>query len=288
MSDTPIVVGTDGSAFAQAAVDVAASEAALRSCPLKLVFAFAPRYSRYDIKGSGVAQPILDECARVLETEKARVQEWHPELEVETRFLQAQPAEVLVEESKNAELVVVGARGLGAIRRFFVGSVSRAVAQDAACPVLIVRKGADNESGPVVVGLAPDSGAGAVLDHAFRLAELRKVKLQAIHARQHAGANVYDIELEAFREAVTQRMAAVDKDLKDLYRKTAAKHPKTEASFRSSSAHAIDALLDAAEGASLLVIGRCSDGRRNRQVLGSVAEGILSEAPRVVVVPPLS
>lgn len=288
MNTMPIVVGIDGSTYADAAVNVAADEAALRGCPLHIYYALAPRYMRYDIAGTGagVAETIKNESKRILEAEKERVLERHPRLEIETFFVEEHPVDVLVEASEEAQLLVVGVRGLGAIRRFFVGSVSRAVSQESLCPVMLVRPGTENKNGPVIAGLGPDDGAADILEYAFKLAELRKAKLVAIHGRQHAGANFYDIELSAYRELVTKRMSAVDAKLKKLYNEAAAKHPDVDATFRSSPAHAIDALLNASEEASILVVGRCSSSKRNKNILGSVAEGVLSEAKRAVVVPP--
>lgn len=285
MTNMPIVVGTDGSPHAQAAVDVAAYEAAVRKAPLKLIFTFPPRYSRFDVGESGIAQPIIDGCLRVLENEKARVLERHDDLEIETAFFEQAAAEALVEASSEADLVVVGARGMGAIRRLFVGSVSRAVASDAHCPVLIVRKGADSVDGSIVVGLGPDEGASEVLDCGLQFARAHGVPLKAIHGRQHAGANVYDIEIEAYREAVTQRMAAVDEQTKQRFDEVAAAYSDVDATFEASSDHAVDALLEAGEDAALIVIGRCAKDKKNQHVLGSVAEGVLAEAARVVVVP---
>jgi nucleotide-binding universal stress UspA family protein len=64
-------------------------------------------------------------------------------VEVELDVLPGQPAEVLVEASRDAELLVVGPRGMGRLR-LLIGSVTLACLQQAHCPVVVV---GDGESG---------------------------------------------------------------------------------------------------------------------------------------------
>ena len=60
-------------------------------------------------------------------------------IEVERRVVQGTPAAILVEESRGADLLVVGSRGLGGFRQLLLGSVSQQCAHHAECPVVIVR-----------------------------------------------------------------------------------------------------------------------------------------------------
>jgi nucleotide-binding universal stress UspA family protein len=59
-------------------------------------------------------------------------------MEISGVVREGQPAEVLVAESKDAELLVVGSRGLGGFRGLLLGSVGQQCAHHAACPVVIV------------------------------------------------------------------------------------------------------------------------------------------------------
>ena len=57
-----------------------------------------------------------------------------------TRARRGDPARRLLERAAAADLLVVGSRGLGAVRRLLLGTVSEKVLQHAPCPVLIVKE----------------------------------------------------------------------------------------------------------------------------------------------------
>ena len=58
---------------------------------------------------------------------------------VETRVAYGHPAQVLIDESKDADLLVVGSHGHGAFTGMLVGSVSIHCVTNASCPVVVVR-----------------------------------------------------------------------------------------------------------------------------------------------------
>ncbi len=69
------------------------------------------------------------------------IRECSPQLEVETVLLEGWPKQAIVDQAEHwgADLILVGAHGYGVIQRFFLGSVSLAVATNARCSVQIVR-----------------------------------------------------------------------------------------------------------------------------------------------------
>lgn len=141
-----VVVGVDGSENARMAVRWAATEAGLRQMRLDLVSAWdIPIYS-YAFAGgvAGVQQGNLleeskEHADRELATAKREARAEAAGVEIETIAAQGQPADVLLEAAKGADLLVVGSRGLGGFRGLLLGSVSQQCAHHARCPIVIVR-----------------------------------------------------------------------------------------------------------------------------------------------------
>ena len=136
-----IVVGIDGSAGAQAALQFAADEASLRQTELRVVSAWhvptgvymPPTYMDLDLDAfrqttSDVAERQIVE---VLGSERATT--------VDVVIHEGSPAEVLIAESRQAELLVVGSRGHGGFAGLLLGSVSQHCVAHAHCPVVVVR-----------------------------------------------------------------------------------------------------------------------------------------------------
>ncbi|GIJ19733.1 hypothetical protein Vlu01_03570 [Micromonospora lutea] len=81
---------------------------------------------------------LAAEADRSLTESLAGLAARYPDVQVQRRLLRGSPAKVLVEESKIAQLVVVGGRGRGALSGLLLGSVSHAVLHHAHCPVAIL------------------------------------------------------------------------------------------------------------------------------------------------------
>ena len=62
-----------------------------------------------------------------------------PAAQVESKIAYGHPAQVLINESKNVNLIVVGHRGRGGFTGMLTGSITLHVVQHAACPVVVVR-----------------------------------------------------------------------------------------------------------------------------------------------------
>lgn len=136
-----VVVGVDGSEGANAALAFAAHEAALRRAKLRIVCGWgvpATVYASAFAPQTDVAALLQKGAQRACEDALAEARRLEPGLECEASATEGHPATVLVDEARDAALLVVGSRGLGGFRSLLLGSVGQQCAQHATCPVTIV------------------------------------------------------------------------------------------------------------------------------------------------------
>ncbi len=137
-----IVVGVDGSTSAKQALSFAVQEATLRDARLRAVAGWHMSTMGYEGVGFGpdIDPSIFDmSAAAALEAALDALGERANGLEIERVVRMGGPAEVLVEEARSADLLVVGSRGHGGFVGLLLGSVSHQCAMHASCPVVIVR-----------------------------------------------------------------------------------------------------------------------------------------------------
>ena len=142
-----VVVGVDHSEGAKAALRFALEEATLRQATLRVVHAWLYGYiGATGFEGAfpavgGDIKELRDAAEAALEE---TLREAIPEtdtVEIERRVVEGRAAAVLVDESRGADLLVVGSRGHGGFAGLLLGSVSQQCAHHAACPVVIVHRG---------------------------------------------------------------------------------------------------------------------------------------------------
>jgi nucleotide-binding universal stress UspA family protein len=142
-----IVVGTDGSDTAKEAVRQAAELAKALGGRILLVSAYEPvPESRLNQERGDVPTDVSwmvnprEDVQGVLDEEAERIKETGV-AEVETYAREGDPADAILDvaEEKNADLIVVGNKGMTGARRFLLGSVPNKVSHHAPCNVMIVR-----------------------------------------------------------------------------------------------------------------------------------------------------
>jgi nucleotide-binding universal stress UspA family protein len=136
-----VVVGVDGSDGSVAALRFALEEARIRGAGLKAVNAWHIPPAVYGA-GWAPASVDLDEYRKLAEAALQKSLEdvgaAASGVTVTPVLEEGQPADVLCAEAENADLLVVGSRGLGGFRGLLLGSVSQQCAHHAPCPVVVV------------------------------------------------------------------------------------------------------------------------------------------------------
>ena len=145
-----ILLATDGSAFSDLAVDGVASRSWPAGSEIKVLYVVHsaipdvpdPLLVLYPVRMQ-ILEDERNQGKTTVEQTAARLRtgKGSRSIEITTEVLEGSPKELIVEEAKRwgADLIVVGSHGRGAVGRFFLGSVSLAVAAHAPCSVEIVR-----------------------------------------------------------------------------------------------------------------------------------------------------
>jgi nucleotide-binding universal stress UspA family protein len=254
----PVVAGVDASAASLAVIRWAACEAAYRDTTLRLLHAclFEGAPTRVD------DEPELEHVRRGAEIAR----EAAPGVQVETQVRVGVATDLLLAESADADLVVLGSHGLGGLRGALIGSVALRVAAGAACPVVVVR-GHSRPGGPVVVGLDPTEASEHALRFGIDEAAARRAPVLVVHAFQG------------------EDEAAAQRDLETRVESWGRKYPALELTARAVRDRIPSrALLQAAADARLVVVGTRGRGPVAGGVLGSTGNALLAHATCPVAV----
>jgi nucleotide-binding universal stress UspA family protein len=137
-----VVVGVDGSPNSRKALTWAAAEAAEHGAELVVLNVWEHTLLPPAGSVSVSERYVPDTSQRTAEDLLKEIKEElgdNPPVVVQPRVKEGNPAKVLIEESADADLLVVGTRGHGGFRGLVLGSVSQHVAGYARCSVAVVR-----------------------------------------------------------------------------------------------------------------------------------------------------
>ena len=277
-----IVVGVDGSTGAADALRWAVAEGARRRWPVEAVLCWTYLDQRHPAGSPATFDPAYgtDAAAAALDTivlealgEGAGC--------VRPAVVNDHPGPGLVERAGPDDLLVVGARGLGAVRGALLGSVSAYCLRHTRGAVAVIRPGmtpAVADRGRVVVGVDGSDDAVRALAWAAGEARLRDATLVVVHAWSlPAIALPYVTDATPIRDAAGElveaalRGAGVDAATDDVQVCVVTGSPAA-------------AVLEMAEHADLVVVGsRGRDGFRGL-LLGSVSHQVATHASCPVVV----
>ena len=151
--ETPalIVVGLDDTSQSEAALAFAVDEARRTGDRVHVVTAWALRPPALEDPAKldrGVVETSEHLRARAERAQEQALADVNTDgVALSREFVEGAAGRVLVELSHQARLLVVGSRALGPLRAALLGSVSRYVAQHAACPVVVVPARVDSHAG---------------------------------------------------------------------------------------------------------------------------------------------
>jgi len=139
----PVVVGVDGSDVSVKATRVAFEEAHARGAELVAVHTYLENQVHEPMAGAILAEDQWKQFEREreekLSSELAPLVEEFPDVTVKKVVTRDRPVRALVEQSKNAQLLITGSHGRGGFKGMLLGSTSRALLQAAPCPMMVVR-----------------------------------------------------------------------------------------------------------------------------------------------------
>jgi nucleotide-binding universal stress UspA family protein len=267
-----VVVGVDESASGFAAADQASIEAGLRGWALHVIHVQPPVRSRAFTEARDRGSNLLARIAR-----RARAQP--TDVPVTTELCVGSPADLLVERSAGAGLLVVGSRGLNTLASLVAGSISSQVSAHATTPVLVVRvpsMPSDPDSPPpgVVVGVDGSVESDAAAAFAAEEARLRGVALTAIRVT----AEVPTYGGSGRPDPLTA--GALDPTLGSVIGLTVHRRPV--------DGDARETLIEASTRAGAVVVGARGSGGVRGVRLGSTSQALIRHAhcPVFVIHPP--
>jgi nucleotide-binding universal stress UspA family protein len=283
-----ILVAVDGSGESDAAVRWAARESQFRNLPVTLAHVVVPVVTSWPVRSLQAdfdawqednARQVLEQAHKMLLSTLGGSE--LPDVRTDVLHDYAVPA--LVGAAKNAEMVVIGSRGLGAFGRAVMGSVSSGVVHHARCPVVIVHtqdaQASDNTS-PVLLGIDGSPASEAATALAFEEASRRGVDLVALHAWSDVGVfpvlgmDWHEYEDEG-HEVLGERLAGWQE-----------RYPNVTVRRRIVCDRPARWLVEESQQAQLVVVGNHGRGGFPGMLLGSVSNAVAQSAKAPVVVVP--
>lgn len=284
-----VVAGVDGSDTAAASARWAGALAARLEVPLHLVHSLPNEGIFYSeaavLIQSQMMEQLKEDGEKVLAAVAEKVQADQPDLTIKSFIGPGPAASSLLEAAEDADLVVLGATGAGAIENFLLGSTVIRVANNSPCPVLVWRGDTAAplpDTRPIVVGVDGSELSSAAVRHAFEFAQVLDVPLTAVHswigdAALGVGATAALVDWEAVAESESAVLAQSLAGWSEQY-------PNVEVRRVIDRGPAAKVLLNQLGDAQLAVVGSHGRNQFTAALLGSTSQNLLHNAPCPVLV----
>nr|WSW71327.1 universal stress protein [Streptomyces sp. NBC_00995] len=257
--DRLVVVGVDGSSSDPAAVEESAREAQRRRAELRVVHALSwpvrPMYTPLD---PSPLNRLVNEAAQ-------HARSVAPDVKVTEALKTGDAVAVLEAESRAADLVVLGPRGMEGFIGMLMGSTAASLTAHAQCPVMVVREEPAG-AGPVVVAVDGSPLGEKAIEFAFAEAELRGADVLAVHAWRPDYAPP-----GAGPESAERLLAQALAGRADRYLDVTVRHEVLSGETR-------EVLIETSKTAQLMVLGARGRGGFAGLLLGSVSQALLHHA----------
>ncbi len=289
---TTILLATDGSGDAALAGQAAADISRKTGAQLHVVHVWT------DVPPPAYPALVFDDYSRQARGEARellRRQVWNAQVAggsvVGQHLREGGPAEeiIFLAERLEADLLIVGRRGVGRIKRLITGSVSEGVVHRATCPVLVVRGG--EQAWPPARIVVGDDGSLAAMKAgglAMELAGAFGTEVIFVRAYRHPAEPVggrsarQRLELD---EARLQNLLALDARPERLEAPTRCR-PETKLAEGEPALAVLSAARQKKGQPTLLAVGSRGLGAPKRMILGSVSTRVLREAEGPVLIVP--
>jgi nucleotide-binding universal stress UspA family protein len=134
-----LVVGVDGSPAAEVALEWAAHEAQIRGATLEVVVSWSASRAAFPTRfpvGRSLEVTLHEGAQELADQAVSKVED--AGLRVEPKTVEGGASSVLIERAKDADLLVVGRRGLNRAQEFLLGSVSHACIHHSPVPIAVI------------------------------------------------------------------------------------------------------------------------------------------------------
>jgi nucleotide-binding universal stress UspA family protein len=284
-----IVVGTDGSPDGTRAVGWAADEAASRRCPLRIVHAVAPwlQDRNVDPRLLAVREWLLAGGQEVVGAAVEAARTRAEGIEVAGEMVPGGAARALLEQSRDASMMVVGGSGVGTVAGLLLGSTALQVVSHATVPAVVVRQVEPFARDEIAVGVDGLPAGEPALTFAFEEAGLRDARLRAVHVWADPGTTGPGGRTPLVYDAATVT-AGHTQWLNEVLAPWRNKYPEVEVVIEVVHGRPVRILSGISARSDLLVVGTRGHGGFRGLVLGSVSHGLLHHAhcPLAVVPSP--